>query len=400
MRFPLLTRLTIENYSSVEKCSVSLRELNFLVGPNGSGKSNFIDAFAFVAEALSTSLSAAMRKRGGMAFIPHDKGKITDAFGFRLDFQLSDASNGHYSVRFKSGEKYTYSVEQEECLVISESHKTARFLVQAGTILECTGLIVEKPVVSDNRLFLPIASSIPVFQPVYNLLSRMMVYDPDPVRMQQPRPPGDDSVLLGEGLNFADVFARLKEDHPERIETVLAYMRQVHPLILDLETRVIEDGGFRWFIFLEHFAEKIRGIRANEASLGTLRSLAILIALFQSTYEAASLVCIEEPETGLHPYASGAIRDALREASGLRQIIVSSHSPDLLDDKDISSDSILAVTSRNGSTEIGPLDAGTRSLLQDRLYTAGELLRQNHLKPDIKSPEQETTEAALLFDEF
>ncbi len=359
-----------------------------------------MDAFAFVAEALSTSLSATMRKRGGMAFIPHDKDKVADAFGFRLDFQLSDALDGHYSVQFKSGEKYTYSVEQEECVVIDEFHKAARFLIQAGTVLECTGLIVEKPLVSDNRLFLPIASSIPAFQPVYNLLSRMMVYDPDPVGMQQPRPPGDDSVLLGEGLNFADVFARLKEDNPERVEIILAYMRQVHPLILDLETRVSDDGSFRWFIFLEKFSEKIRALRANEASLGTLRSLAILIALFQSTFKAASLVCIEEPETGLHPYASGAIRDALREASEFRQIIVSSHSPDLLDDKDISPGSILAVMSRNGSTEIGPVDASTRSLLQDRLYTAGELLRQDHLKPGTKPPEQEMAETVLLFDEF
>ncbi len=401
MRFPLLTRLVIENYRSIEKCSVVLRELNFLVGPNGSGKSNFMDALAFVAEALSTSLSESMRKRGGIAFIPHEKNETADSFGFRLEFRLTDTANGHYSIRFRTAQKHSYSVEREECVIADEISGVSRFLVQAGTVLECTGLVAEKPVVSDNRLFLGIASSIPVFQPVHNLLSRMMVYNPNLAMMQQLWPPGDDSTLLSDGSNFVGVFAHLKENYPKRTEIILSYISKVHPLVLQVITNFIKEANVQWLGFIEHFSDKRRLISASDSSSGTLRSLAVLIALFQPAEESASLVCIEEPETGLHPYASGAIRDALREATEFRQVIVSSHSPDLLDDKDIPSDCILAVISRNGSTEIGPLGSDTRSLLQDRLYTAGELLRQNHLKPSISLAEQEqASDASLLFDEF
>jgi predicted ATP-dependent endonuclease of OLD family len=77
----------------------------------------------------------------------------------------------------------------------------------------------------------------------------------------------------------------------------------------------------------------------------------------------------------------GVILDAIKVAAASRQIIATSHSPDLLDRPDIDSDSILAVTSIEGKTVIGPIDDSGRSVLRDRLYTVGELLRKNQLQP-------------------
>ena len=72
---------------------------------------------------------------------------------------------------------------------------------------------------------------------------------------------------------------------------------------------------------------------------------------------------------------------ALMEASEEVQIIVTSHSPDLLDSPDIDPDSILAVVRENGETKIGPIDAASRKSLSEHLFTAGELLRMNQLEP-------------------
>jgi hypothetical protein len=63
---------------------------------------------------------------------------------------------------------------------------------------------------------------------------------------------------------------------------------------------------------------------------------------------------------------------------------VTSHSPDILDDKDISDEWILGVVNENGDTKIGPIDPSSRSAIKDRLYTAGELLRFNQLSPDTE----------------
>ncbi|HEX2722613.1 MAG TPA: AAA family ATPase, partial [Gemmatimonadaceae bacterium] len=111
---------------------------------------------------------------------------------------------------------------------------------------------------------------------------------------------------------------------------------------------------------------------------------AVLCALFQvdGSGERVPIICIEEPETGLHPGAMGVLLEAMREASHSSQLIVTSHSPDLLDDKDITADSIIAVQAENGLAQIGPINEPSRSLLRDRLYTAGELLRHNQLSPE------------------
>ena len=74
--------------------------------------------------------------------------------------------------------------------------------------------------------------------------------------------------------------------------------------------------------------------------------------------------------------------DALRDAADNTQIIITSHSPDLLDDKDLDPESILAVEARDGITVIAGIDEAGKSAVRDRLYTAGELLRLNQLQPD------------------
>jgi hypothetical protein len=94
------------------------------------------------------------------------------------------------------------------------------------------------------------------------------------------------------------------------------------------------------------------------------------------------LVGIEEPEVALHPGAAGVLRDALRAAARNTQVIVTSHSPDLLDDKSISDANILAVTMRAGETLMGPVDDAGRSAIRDKLFTVGELLRLGQLNPD------------------
>ena len=84
----------------------------------------------------------------------------------------------------------------------------------------------------------------------------------------------------------------------------------------------------------------------------------------------------------------------LRETSEQVQVIVTSHSADLLDREVIPSESILAVVSDNGETKIARLDEAGRSTLREGLFTAGEMLRMNQLTPD---PEQATPVQLDLF---
>jgi predicted ATPase len=135
---------------------------------------------------------------------------------------------------------------------------------------------------------------------------------------------------------------------------------------------------------------------------GTLRALGILVALLQSRNgdrSDVSLVAIEEPEVALHPAAAAVVLDALLEASRWTQVVVTSHSPDLLDDERLETDSILAVMAREGETLIAPLDEVGRKALREHLYTAGELLRLSQLVPDPVAIEKLRATQLRLFDD-
>jgi predicted ATPase len=123
---------------------------------------------------------------------------------------------------------------------------------------------------------------------------------------------------------------------------------------------------------------------AASMSDGTLRALGNLVAVMQlSDHRSATrLIGIEEPETALHPAAAGALMDALREAAEQTQIVVTTHSPDLLDQVDPKTDQLIVVLSQQGKTMLAALDSGSQDAIERHLTSAGELLRMDQLEPD------------------
>jgi predicted ATPase len=182
------------------------------------------------------------------------------------------------------------------------------------------------------------------------------------------------------------VLDHLARRHPWVRNRIEAYMKGI---VSSLESVSVEgDSYYRYLRFGFKFPARERSLSmgAENMSDGTLRALGVLVALFQRPKNwdgmKAAVVGIEEPETALHPAAARVLFDALGEAAESRQVIVSTHSPDLLDSDDVDTDSILAVQmGEDGATQIGPVDDAGRSVLLKRLYTPGELMRINHLQP-------------------
>jgi predicted ATPase len=95
------------------------------------------------------------------------------------------------------------------------------------------------------------------------------------------------------------------------------------------------------------------------------------------------LIAFEEPETALHPGALGVLLEAIQEASQFTQVIVTSQSSDLLDNADITADSLVAAEMRDGATVLGSVDSASREVLRDRLFTPGELMRSSRIEPQV-----------------
>ena len=384
-----ITRVALRNYKSIAVCDVELRPLMFLVGPNGAGKSNFLDSLRFVADALNSSLDHAIRDRGGIDDVYCRSGGRPKHFSIRFDFTLSEGSTGHYAFRIGALSRGRYKVQTEECVLRSTQQPTQEdyFYVKNGTVTK-TNMEVA-PAAAKDRLYLVNASGLPEFRPVYDALSRMGFYSLNLEKIKDLQAPDPGDLLTRDGSNLASVFKQLSPSVKGRIKE---YLAAIVPSVDKIEAR--KYGPKEALVFTQNVtrSEDPQQFLANNMSDGTLRALGILVALFQGNYDPKKrvlLVGIEEPESALHPAAAGVLLDALRDAADKTQIIITSHSPDLLDDKDLDPESILAVEARNGITVIAHVNEASRSVLRDRLYTTGELLRLDQLQPDLVSVDAE-----------
>ena len=380
----LLTRVVLRNYKSIAACDVSPARLSFLVGPNGAGKSNFLDALRFVADAVRFSLDHALRDRGGINEVRRRSGGHPTHFGIRLDLQLAGAT-AHYAFTVGARPRGGYVVKREQCVVRGVDSRCEHYDVDGGEVRSTLIPLISPPPAAPDRLYLVNASGVEAFRSVYDALLGMGFYNlnPDAIRDLQAPDPGE--LLKRDGGNAASVLARLGARSPEIKKRIEQYLGEVVTGVAGVDKRSV---GPRETI---EFRQQVSGARdpwrffASNMSDGTLRAFGVLVALFQGAGENGAvprLVGIEEPEVALHPAAAGVLIDSLRDGADLAQILVTSHSPDLLNDRQISGDSLLAVVARRGETHIGPVDEATRSTLQDQLYTAGELLRLDQIQPD------------------
>jgi predicted ATPase len=107
------------------------------------------------------------------------------------------------------------------------------------------------------------------------------------------------------------------------------------------------------------------------------------------------LIGIEEPETALHLAASGALMGAMREAADSTQILLTTHSPDLLDNVELDKEDLLVLRSNQGTTVIGPADPSSLESIRNHLFSPGDLLRMDQLQSDLSPKERQTD---LCFD--
>jgi len=378
-----LRRVVLRNYRSIDLCDVRPGRVSYLVGPNGAGKSNFLDALRLVTESLTTTLDHALRDRGGVKQVRRLSTGHPRNFTIDLRMQIDEAE-ARYLVEVGAGPRGQYVVQRKHCRVQSTAlgQEPHSFTVRAGVIVETTEQVL--PPATADRPLLVAASGLSVFRPVFDTLGGIGVYNINPDRVRDLQDADSGDLLRRDGSNLAAVLSRLARGNPTVKARIEAYLAAVVPGLESIDAGSV--GPKEQVVFRQRVQGSggLWSFPAANMSDGTLRAAAVLTALLAPGGGArpSSIVAIEEPESALHPAAAGVLRDAIDEASALHQVLVTSHSPDLLDDPDIDPRAVLAVRSNAGSTVIGPVDEVGRSAMRDHLYTAGELLRLDQLEPD------------------
>jgi predicted ATPase len=394
-----LRRVVMKNYKSIGSCDVRLSQpLTILVGPNGAGKSNFLDGLRFVSDALESGLDNALQERGGINEVRRRTGGHPTHFSILLEFALNHA-DASFSFRVGAQQGGGYTIQKEECRIVTHDQpaKEHFYAVENGIVKSSS--ITIPPAVLDDRFYLVNVSGFPEFRAVYDALLGMRFHNFNPELIKTPQRQNPKDYLERDGRNVASVLGNLERNSKETLQQIWEFLERIVPGVKRVEKIVygsLEAPVFRQLVAGQKDLWRFPAINMSD---GTLRVLGILVALFQAagSSKPVPLVGIEEPETALNPGAAGVLLDSLRSASQYTQVLVTSHSPELLDDKNIHPDSILAVTADKGNTQIGTIDQVGRAALKDHLYTVGELLRLNKLQPQFPKKRQ-AVQSPQLFE--
>jgi predicted ATPase len=397
-RVPFLHRVAIQDYKSIRRCEVELGSLTFLVGRNGSGKSNFLDALRFVADGLRASLDQAVRSRVSIYDITRRGPGRT--FWILLQLWSPDQLIITYDFVILAHSPGSFEVVAEELQIDLESGEPlAYYAVESGSVVRSS--MENPPAAYADRLYLVSASGLPEFRPAYDALSSMAFYDFSPEAMRRFQAPDTGELLRRDGSNIASVIGRIGNEQPQILERITQYMGAILPGLEKIERVAL--GPVETLKFKQMAGEPLapHEFFLWNMSDGTLRALGSLVAAFQfaGREKTAGLIGIEEPENSLHPAATAALMDALREAATRTQILITSHSPDLLDQLDLDNEVLLAVSSTEGITKIAPIDQASLKIIKDHLYSAGELLRQDQLEPDPEDLARQEREAQRSVEE-
>ena len=397
---PFVRQLVLKGFRSIPAARIEFDNPTILVGRNASGKSNVVSAFSFLADAMSMPLLTVFDRAGGFASVRNRSsgGGRPPNLAMRIDFgertKRERRKHGFYAFEIRANQAHHFSVLREQC-VLYEGKKRSWFDREGKRFdSNVDGL---HPSIDTSSLALPVIGGAKAFNRVWRALSRMRRYSIEPGKLRGMQEPDAGVALLPDGANAASVLERIESRRRDDFERLSSFLEAIVP-----NTRGISVNRYGKNLSLEitqtwgEDAPKALRFEGFDMSDGTLRAIGLLAAVFQRP--APMLIAVEEPEATIHPGALGAVLDLLWEASERMQVVVTTHSPELLDRKEIADRHLRMIEWSEGVTWAGPVSDANRRALREGLTEAGGLLRANALEATPCS--QDNVNRSDLFEDL
>lgn len=365
---------------------LKMQPLNVLIGPNGSGKSNLVEAIGLLRSAAS-KLAAPMRGPGGGgvtewiwkgvptgiahidAVVDNPKGSlplrhVIEFSATNARFELTDERIEYATPFGDHPQPYFFYKFQDGKPVLSVRDGNERHLLREDVVLDESILSQRK----DPDEYPEMAHLSRVYGSVR--LYREWSFGRSSVfrSPQSADLPGD---FLEEDFSNLGLFLNHLRSVPKAKNTIVEHLRDLYAGLHDFDVRV-KGGTVELFLTEQDFI-----IPASRLSDGTLRYLCLLAILCDPTPPA--LICIEEPELGLHPDMLPRIADLLVDASKRTQIVVTTHSDILVDALTEQPESVVVVEKHDGKTQLkrlqkdDELKAWLAKYRLGQLWTRGEI---------------------------
>ena len=363
----LIQRIKLKNILSFgpDAQDLELKPLNVLIGPNGSGKSNLIEAIGLL-KAAPSDIAKPIREGGGTAdWIWRGQPKAESADvevvvdypmaqePLRYGFTFGDPSGFFRLVNEQMEDAQPRSDREEPCVYFeSNQRETTINRLDAGTREILPHMQVSS--LPDRSVFSHIKDPkhLPEMAYLGNEFERILFYREwsfgreTPMRLPQ-KTDLPNASLMENCQNLGLVLNRLTREIPVK-RRFLKALRALYDGLSDFHVN-IEYGTAQ--VFLHEGDVPVSAMRLSD---GTLRYLCLLAILLDPS--PPPLICIEEPELGLHPDILPGLADLLRDASERCQLVVTTHSDTLIDALTDTAESVVVCEKHKGQTELKRLD--------------------------------------------
>lgn len=388
----LVEEIRLRNFRAFDDARLRLADLTFVLGRNGAGKSSLLDAVEFFREALEDSLPNALDRRGGLLKVRRAGANRQDhpRMGMAVVLRLhvgERVRSAVYGFELSDTPKDPFFDIQE---VLQFEGGLGPFFKRSGD--ELTSDLRVYPTPPQMRLVLPILlGSDSLWEAVGRAILGIRAYQFDPSVIGGLPPIEAGSRLARSGVNVGDVLRRLEgtPEHEWIEEHVAAFTDGVR------HVRTAAVLGRRLLLVDQETSNgTIETFDATQISQGTLRALAVLVALKQQP--SPSLVLIDEIENSVHPNAVAVLVEAAAAVAGTPRVVLTSHSPEVLSHRECTGARVRVVEWQHGRSRVHRLNEATEHAVSP-LNTVGHMLRSNALwteeQPEVILPDLFSIEA-------
>jgi predicted ATPase len=307
-----LDRISIRNYKSIRNLDLELSDLNVFIGANGSGKSNFIGVFKFLNHLIEGNLQTYTASQGGADTILHFGRKKSEDMSFSLSFE--NGVNG-YECRLAAGAEDNLFFLNEAAWFHNKQYPTPLMESLGRGHLESK--ISEKP----TRIASYVLGQLESWR-LYHFHDTS-----DSAKVKQTGDLEDNRFLRTDARNLAAFLYRLEKNHIDHFDNIQDAVRLVAPFFdrFNLHPSELNPDKIR-LEWQEKGSDSY--FNASVLSDGTLRFICMATLLLQP--RLPSVILVDEPELGLHPYAISVLANLLQSAAKRTQVLISTQSVTLV----------------------------------------------------------------------
>ncbi len=340
-----LDYITIQGFKSIASIEkLELKPINVVIGPNGSGKSNFIGVFAFLHAIREGRLRDYVTSAGGAEKVLHFGSKTTKEI--RLHLSFTNEENQYELKLSPTDDDGLYP--SSETVAYRDKARFPKKPFDSGLAARDQG---REAGISSPKLD-RISSWVSYRLGRWRLYHLHDTSSSSPMR--KTAKVNDNEYLRADGSNLASVLYYIREKHEPSYSLIQRAVQRVAPFFDDFRltpSRLREDDiRLEW-----RHKRSDQYFDASSLSDGTLRFIALATLFLQPEQYRPSVILVDEPELGLHPYAIEMLAALVRQASVTTQVIVSTQSSLLLDH--FAPEDVLVANRVDDGTQIARLES-------------------------------------------